>query len=85
MIVDWTPQIAEDQAGLEGIPLEEKHWCVIASVRELMARNGRVPSLAQVGAMCGIPVAEVKALFPGVVEEILARLAGAPEFERKEP
>ena len=80
MSSDWTPRVAEELAGQEGIALGEKHWCVIASSRELIARSGRVPSLEEVGAMCGVTPAELRTLFPGVAEEVLARLAGAPEF-----
>ena len=77
---DWTPDLAEELAGDAGIALGEKHWSVIASSRELIARNGRVPSLDEVGAMCGVTPAELRTLFPGGAEEVLARLAGAPEF-----
>lgn len=82
MDVDWTPQLAEEAAGVEGIALGEKHWCAIAGARELIARNDCAPSLAEIGAACGVTVAQLKALFPGGAEDILARLAGAPEFER---
>ncbi len=85
MNAEWTPQVAEELAGREGIALGEKHWCVIAGSRELIARSGRVPSLDEVSASCGVTPAELKALFPGAAEEVLSRLAGAPEFERKEP
>jgi sulfur relay (sulfurtransferase) DsrC/TusE family protein len=80
MSVEWTPQLAEEIAVHEGIALGEKHWCVIAGSRELVARNGRVPSLAEVGATCGVMVAEINDLFPGGAEEVLARIAGAPEI-----
>ncbi len=85
MNTDWTPQVAEELAGREGIALGERHWRVIAASRELIARRGRVPSLDEVSAICRVTPAELKALFPGVAEEVLSRLAGAPEFERKEP
>lgn len=80
---DWTPQSAEEVAKEEGIALGEKHWCVITSSRELTARNGRAPSIAQVSAACHVSVQEVRNLFPGDAEAILAHIAGAPEFERK--
>lgn len=82
MSADWTPQIAEERAEEEGIALNEKHWCVIAGSRELVARDGHVPSLDEVSAICGVSLAEVRALFPGVAEEVLGRLAGAQELER---
>ena len=84
MSADWTPQVAEELAGYEGIALGEKHWCVIATSRELTARSGRAPSLDEVSAMCGVTLIEVNALFPGGAEQVLARIAGAPEPERKE-
>jgi sulfur relay (sulfurtransferase) DsrC/TusE family protein len=83
MNADWTPQTAEEQAKEEGIALGEKHWRVITSSRELAARDGRTPSLVEVTTMCNVTLAEVKTLFPGEAEEVLARIAGAPELKRK--
>jgi sulfur relay (sulfurtransferase) DsrC/TusE family protein len=82
MNINWTPQAAEDVAEREGISLGEKHWCVITNSRELIARNGHVPSLREVGAMCGMSVDEINNLFPGTAAEVIARLAGASKFER---
>jgi sulfur relay (sulfurtransferase) DsrC/TusE family protein len=82
MNINWTPQSAEEAAKREGISLGEKHWCVITNSRELIARRGHVPSLREVGAMCGVSVEEINTLFPGAAAEVIARLAGAPEIER---
>ena len=83
MTTDWTPGVAEELAGREGIAMGEKHWCVIANLREFIARNQRIPTLLEVSATCGMTPMELKRLFPGEVEEVLARLAGAVNFERK--
>ena len=83
MTTDWTPGEAEELAGREGIAMAAKHWCAITSTREFIARNQRIPSLNEVSAMCGVTPAELKLLFPGEVEEVLARLAGAVDFKRK--
>jgi sulfur relay (sulfurtransferase) DsrC/TusE family protein len=80
---DWTPKLAEELAEAVGIALGEKHWRVIAESRELIARHGRAPSLAEVSAICGVALAELRQLFPGGAEEVLARLAGAPELEKR--
>lgn len=80
---EWTPKWAEEVAEAEGIALDERHWQVIAASRELIARSGTAPSLAQLSASCGVPVKEVRQLFPGVAEKMLARIAGAPELERR--
>jgi len=80
---DWPHELAEELARAGGIGLGEKHWRVIIGSRDLIARYRRSPSLAEVSANCGVSLAEVKQLFPGVVEEVLARLAGAPELERR--
>jgi sulfur relay (sulfurtransferase) DsrC/TusE family protein len=81
---DWTPQFAEEAADAAGIALGQTHWRVIAESRELIARQGRAPSLAEVSARCGVTLAELRQLFPGGVEEVLARLAGVPELERRQ-
>ena len=84
MSADWTPAFAEELAAAEGIELGEKHWCVIATAREFVALHDLMPSLAELCAICGLTVRQLNALFPGAAEEVLARLAGAPELERKE-
>lgn len=80
----WTAGAAEDVAEAEGMELGEKHWRVIVGARELIATSGCTPTLAAVSALCGIPLNEVQQLFPGAAEDLLARLAGAPELERRE-
>jgi tRNA 2-thiouridine synthesizing protein E len=83
MDIDWTPQLAEEIARHEGIALGERHWCVITNSRELIARKGRVPSLAELSARCGVTPAELNQLFPGQAEKVLARIAGASEWKRR--
>lgn len=80
---DWTPQLAEDLAERAGIALGERLWCVIGAIRERLARGGSVPSLEEIGAQCGVSPAEMKTLFSGHAEDVLARIAGAPEIERR--
>ncbi len=81
---DWTPLLAEDVASVYGVKLAEKHWRAIVSARELIARTGRVPSIEEIGRACECSVADMKRLFPGGVERLLARVAGAPELERNQ-
>lgn len=80
---EWTPKLAEEAADAAGIVLGEKHWQIIVTSRELIASNGRAPSLAELSATCGVALADLEQLFPGVAEDILARLAGAPELEKE--
>ena len=80
----WTPDAAEAVASAEGLALTERHWCVIASARELIARTECNLSLDDVSATCGMSLDELRQLFPGAAEDLLARLAGAPELERRE-
>jgi sulfur relay (sulfurtransferase) DsrC/TusE family protein len=81
---DWTPQFAEEAANAAGIALGQQHWRVIAQSRELIARRGRAPSLAEVSASCGVTLTELRELFPGGAEEVLAQLAGATEPKRRQ-
>jgi tRNA 2-thiouridine synthesizing protein E len=82
MNVDWTPEQAETIARHEGIALGEKHWCVITTCREVIARRGRAPSVREICALCAIDAGELESLFPGGAERLLALVAGVPEFER---
>ena len=66
---DWTPEIAEELARAEGVVLGEREWCVIAGIRELLARGG--------------DPAELNARFAGGIDETLLRFAGLPELERR--
>jgi hypothetical protein len=65
---DWTPQFAEDLARAEGILLGEKEWCVIADIREALARGGDPAEWNE---------------FLESADPVYARLAGALELERR--
>jgi sulfur relay (sulfurtransferase) DsrC/TusE family protein len=80
---DWTPESVEEMARHEGIALGEQEWRAIASARELIARNGTAPSLDQINRSSGVPLAALKAMFPGNTEKILACLSGARDLERR--
>lgn len=69
---------------VEGMVLGEKHWRVIAAIRERIARSSEAPSLGDVALACGLSRLEMQQLFRGAGNDFLARLAGAPELKRRE-
>jgi len=74
---DWSPQIAESRARGAGMrSLGERHWKVIACLREEVARRGRTPGLDRIERLTGIGDAEIHSLFPGESEALIAYLAG---------
>lgn len=79
----WTAAIAVETAEKEGIDLSEQHWRVIAGAREWIAVHECRPTLAEVSATTGVALEDIQQLFPGAGAELLARLAGAPELERR--
>ena len=73
----WTPDVAERLAGDSGLPrLTADHWKVLFCYREANARDRRSPSLASLAQLTGIPIAELRRLFPFRTAELVARLAG---------
>jgi tRNA 2-thiouridine synthesizing protein E len=73
----WTPDVAERLAGDSGLPrLTAEHWKVLFCYREAHARERRSPSVAALAELAGIPIAELRRLFPFRTAELVARLAG---------
>lgn len=76
----WTPGAAEDEARRFGIdPLLERHWTVIALCRELHARTGRAPALAEIASASGLTPHELVELFRADPELLIIRIAGLPD------
>ncbi len=76
----WTPEVAERLARASGLPrLTADHWKVLFCYREASARDRRSPSLATLAELTGIPIAELRRLFPFRTAELVARLAGLPK------
>ncbi len=75
---EWSPEIAEESAAGAGLVLSGEHWKAITCWRELTARFGRVPMLAELKC-CGFTATKLNELFPGDVRTVLSNLAGVPE------
>lgn len=74
---EWTPEEAHALALQAGIArLSDRHWMVIASCREEAACCGRPPGLRRLQVLTGLDAGELRELFPGKVETLVARIAG---------
>jgi sulfur relay (sulfurtransferase) DsrC/TusE family protein len=78
-VVEWTPDRAEQVALEAGLTaLAPLHWKVITLYREELARTGLGPALERLASLCCLSAADLRALFPGDTERLLARIAGCP-------
>ena len=78
-VVEWTPDRAEQVALEAGLtPLGPLHWQVITVYREEVAKTGRAPALEPLASFCSLSTADLRALFPGDTDRLLARIAGSP-------
>ena len=87
MPFEWSPAKAEALARRAGLrELGERHWRVIASAREEAARNGRAPRWRRIQELTGLGDGELRTLFPGDSEALIARIAGCdrPAFAGRE-
>jgi len=76
---EWTPDQAERAALQAGLaPLSPLHWKVIALYREELARTGLGPSLGRLASLCRLGTDDLRALFPGETDRLIARVAGSP-------
>ena len=87
---DWSKELAEHMAKLEGITLTQKHWDLIDYLRdEFINNNGTQPNTRHiVKAMAdkwGVDVIQkdVYDLFPKDPSKQGGRIAGLPESRRK--
>ena len=74
----WTPAIGEELARAAGIDLTPHHWKVLHTVRDGFRGGEETPSLDGIQSRTGITPAGLRELFPGNVEESIARIAGLP-------
>jgi sulfur relay (sulfurtransferase) DsrC/TusE family protein len=76
---EWTTDRAEQVAREAGLaPLDPRHWKIIALYREELARTGLGPTIDRLAPLCGLSNADLRALFPGETDRLLARIAGSP-------
>jgi hypothetical protein len=61
-------------AGIGG--LSDHHWKVLTSFREEVARTGHAPGLRRLETLTGLDAGELRKLFSGDPEVLIARLAG---------
>jgi dissimilatory sulfite reductase related protein len=74
----WTPEIANAIAGEEGIPLTEKHFAVLAFLRERQ-QKGENLTIRSVGNSGIVDIKTFYTLFPGAPMKKAAKIAGIPK------
>ena len=75
----WTPAMAEEMAGADGIELNERHWIVLEFMRKEYFEKGTGPTVRVLGKTSGVSVKELYLLFPKGPAKMAARLAGIPK------
>lgn len=89
-VEDWSKELAEHMAGLEGLTLTQKHWDLIDYLRdEYLNNNGTQPNTRHIcKAMSdkwgsNVSQKDVYDLFPKDPSKQGGRIAGLPESRRK--
>jgi len=81
----WSREVAEATAAMDGLALTSAHWAVIDLVREFHARTENSPAMRplvrlvkdRLGPECGNSIYLMQ-LFPGSPAKRIARIAGLP-------
>lgn len=84
-LTQWSPDVAQTTAALDGLVLTDAHWAVIDLVREFHARTENSPAMRplvrlvreKLGPECGNSIYLMQ-LFPGSPAKRIARIAGLP-------
>ena len=77
---DWTPELAEEIAGENGIPaLTDRHWLVVNFMRDRYLTTGTAPTIRSLGKESGVPVKELYQLFPKGPAKLAAKIGGIPK------
>ncbi len=85
-LADWTPAIAEEIAGREGIELTDAHWEVIELLRDFYQRFEASPANRALVKFTRQQLGEEKgrsiylmSLFPGSPAKLGSKIAGLPK------
>lgn len=74
---EWTPELAEIFAKLEGIEvLTPEHWKIINYCRTTGLASGKSPTLRQITTGTGVSTKDLFALFPKGPAKKVAKIAG---------
>ncbi len=83
---DWTPDVAAQIAGDEGIELTPAHWEIIELLRAYYAEFDSSPAMRPLVKYCRLKLGEDKGksiylmtLFPGSPAKIGSKIAGLPK------
>jgi tRNA 2-thiouridine synthesizing protein E len=83
---DWTPEVAAQIAGDEGIELTPAHWEIIELLRAYYAEFDSSPAMRPLVKYCRLNLGEDKGksiylmtLFPGSPAKIGSKIAGLPK------
>ena len=87
---DWSKELAEHMAQMEGITLTQKHWDIIDYLRdEYLNNNGTQPNTRHIVKAMGekwgatLQQKDVYDLFPKDPSKQGGRISGLPESRRK--
>lgn len=76
----WRESMAPEIARQEAIDqLTDRHWQVIAFMRQQYERHGSGPTVRVLGKTSGVPVRELYHLFPKGPAKLAAKIAGIPK------
>jgi dissimilatory sulfite reductase related protein len=75
----WTRQLAENIATLEGITLTPQHWKLIESARADFEQNHAAANIRRLTQVAGVNTKDIYALFPKAPGRTIARIAGTPK------
>lgn len=85
---DWTPDVARQIAGAEGIELGDAHWEVIELLRDYFAEFDSSPAMRPLVKYCAARLGPNKgksiyllSLFPGSPAKLGSKIAGLPKPE----
>lgn len=76
---DWSCEVAEYFAKLEGIELTGDHWKVINFLRDYYLKFGSVPMVRAISKATGFSARELYRLFPSGPLKQAARIGGLPK------
>ena len=72
----WTQEIAEGIAAEAGITLTDRHWVVLAFVREDAVDQGEPPGVRRITKLTDVSMKEIYQLFPKGPGILASKLAG---------
>lgn len=75
----WTRELGEAIAAMQGVTLTDAHWNIIDTARAEFTESGASPNIRRLTQIAGVSTRDLYTLFPTAPGRTIAKIAGLPK------